>query len=242
MENKDISQIALQKIQESGIKPISKNVFNFKRVLFWSLVGFSLVIGAVSFSIILLILFNNDWFLYSRYGFSFILKTLPYFWFVCLLLVAILGEFYYRKTYLGYRHRMLTIIGAYIILTMISGLIIHLVGLGNVIEESLSKKVPVYHSFMFDRNEFWSRPEEGLISGRIILVDDNVIKIVDFDNTIWTINTENAFVGGRVQIREGEFIRIIGDIDDNSVFTALQVRPWMGSKFNKNIEVVNMMR
>jgi hypothetical protein len=230
MENKDISQIALERIKESGIKPISKNIFNLKRVTFWVFVGLSVTIGAMSFSVVLSILFNNDWDLYNRFGFNFIFRTLPYFWFVCLAIFTILGDFYYRKTSIGYRNSTIVIIGIYITLTVISGSILHFIGVGETIEESLSKNISIYRGVMFDKNNFWNNPEEGLISGKIINIEGNTIKLVDFGNNIWVVGFENANVGKRVQIKEGETIKIIGDTCNDYCFDAEQIRPWMNKR------------
>ena len=242
MENKDISQIALQRIKESGMKPISKNIFNLKRVVFWSLVGTSIVIGGLSFSVTLSLLYNNDWDLFNKYGFNFIFKSLPYFWFLCLVLFTILGEFYYRKTFLGYRHRVVTIVGIYLISTIISGSVLHVFRVGEIIEQSMSENVPVYHGLIFDKNEFWSHPEEGLISGKIMLIEGKLIKIVDFNNNILEVNIDNAFITGRAKIQEGEYIKIIGDNDENNIFTAEEIRPWIGNKLNKNSVKLNKTR
>jgi len=242
MENKDISQIALEKIKESGRKPISKYVFNFKRVLFWSLVGISLVFGAISFSILISILFNNDWYLYNRFGFNFILKSLPYFWFLFLVIFTILGDYYYRKTFLGYRRSTITIIFIYITLTVISGSILSVIGVGQSLEKSLSENVSVYRGFMFDKNEFWSHPERGLLFGTIISIEDDFIKVVDQNGVIWIINTEGASFGTRAQIKVGEIIKIIGDKDMDDNFKANEIRPWMGNKHKQNININYMMR
>lgn len=233
MENKDISQIVLEKIKESGIKPISKNVFNLKRVLFWSLVGFSVLVGAVSFSITLSILFTNDWYLYNKFGLGFIFKSLPYFWLGCLLLFTILGDFYYRKTFLGYRHRMTTIVGAYIILTVIFGTVLHLFGIGEAIEQSLFENVPVYHIVVFDRDGFWSQPEVGLLSGKIVEVNGDLIKLVDVNGTVWTIDIKNVFIGKNAKIIPGQFVKIVGDQDNGKVFNADEIYP-IGKNFNQN--------
>ncbi|MFA6514930.1 MAG: hypothetical protein WCT42_01540 [Candidatus Paceibacterota bacterium] len=232
MENKDISQIALQRIKESGIKPISKNIFSLKRVIFWSLVGFSIVVGAVSFSVIISLLFNNDWYLYQKFGLNFIVKTIPYFWFVFLAVFTILGDYYYRKTFLGYRHRTITIVCVYIVITIVAGSTLNIIGTGKIIEESLRDHVPMYRGFIFDKDEFWSHPENGLLSGKIIGIKENLIQIIDSNGIIWIIDIDSAFVGGRAQIKIGETIKIIGDIDENNIFTVEQVRPWIGNKNN----------
>ena len=225
MENKDIRQIVLQKIKESGIKPISKNVFNLKKVLFWSLVGFSIIIGAVSFSVILSMLFNNEWYLFGKLGLSFIFRTMPYFWFVFLAIFTILGDFYYRKTFLGYRHRTITIVGVYIFITMISGSVLYVLGTGKVIEESLSQNVPVYRVFVFDRDGFWVNPSEGFLSGKIIEINNNLIKVIDINKNVWVVNLENSLIDTKAKIKIGENIKIIGDIDDSNNFSAEQIHP-----------------
>ncbi len=242
MDNQDISQIALERIKESGIKPISKNIFNLKRVIFWAFVGMALIVGIVSFSVTLSLLFNNDWDLYNKFGFNFILKTLPYFWFVCLMVFALLCEFYYRKTLLGYRHRVVTIVGIYIVLTIIFGSVLHFFGMGEIIENSFSKNIPAYRGFMFDKNEFWSQPEEGLISGKIISINNDLIKLVDYNNIVWIVNINNTFVGGRVKIEEGEIVKIIGYVDSNGFFIAEKIRPWIGYKLNKNGPMLDTVR
>lgn len=239
MENdyKDIGQIALQRIKESGMKPISKSVFSFKRVLFWALVGFSIIIGAISFSVILFILKNNDWDLFNEFGFGFVFKTLPYFWFICIIILTIVGESYYRKTSLGYRHRTIMIILIYIIITVILGSLLHFAGLGSSIEE-LSNNVPIYKIFTFDEDKFWSNSEGGLISGEIVLVNDNgkTISIIDLNRNLWTVNIENAVIMSKVQIKEGEFINIIGDANPGNIFIAEQIH-----KSNKaNINILNL--
>jgi hypothetical protein len=214
-ETKDISQIVMQKIKETGIKPISRNVFSFKRVLFWSLVGVSLIFGALSFSVVLSILFNNDWYLYNKLGFGFILKTLPYFWVVFLVIFMILGEFYYRKTLLGYRYRIITIVGIYVIITVISGSALNAIGVGENIEQSLFENIPVYHAVVFDRNEIWTHPEQGLLTGKIINIGEKSIQVMDKKGVVWNININAAFLNNKMRFVVGKTIKIVGDIDND---------------------------
>jgi hypothetical protein len=240
MENKNISEIAFERIKESGIKPISKNVFSFKRFLFWSLVGLSLAFGAISFSVLLSVLLDNDWYLYNRFGFNFIFRSLPYFWFVFLAVFTILGDFYYRKTYLGYRRSTITIIFIYITITVIFGLILHTIGIGNKIERSLSENVSVYRGFMFDKSEFWSHPEDGLVFGSIIAIEGDLIKIRDDKNNLWNVKIKEAFIGGRVQIKEGEMVKIFGDVEADGLIVAEQIRPWKSNNFNRTNKKFNL--
>lgn len=234
--DKNISQVALNKIKELGVKPISKNFFHLRKLLFWVLVGLSIVIGSISFAIALSFLINNDWNLYGRFGFSFILKTLPYFWFVCLALFIFLGEFYYKKTFLGYRHRSFVIVGIYLLTTTILGSIIYSIRVEENIERSLYRKIPAYRSVIFNRENIWAHPSEGLLSGEIILVDVNRLRIVDNRGLLWEIRiNDDTFIGGRVNLIEGESIKILGDIEDTQVFIAEEIRPWVSNMGRMNV-------
>lgn len=236
MENKDISQIALETIKEKGIKPISKKFFDLKKVIFWSLAGFFVVMGSVSFSVLLFVLCNNDWYLYNKFGISFILKSLPYFWAICLLLVASLGGFYYRKTPFGYRPRTITIVSVYILLTVVSGTVLHTIGMGEIVEKSLFEKVPVYRIFVMNKNDMWHSPENGLLSGRIISIDGEVVRIIDFDGNIWSISMGDTLIDKKAKIEVGETLKIIGDTDNDAddIFKANEIHSWIGGKIDKD--------
>ncbi len=227
MENKNISQIAFERIKGEGIKPISRKVFSVKRVLFWVVVISSLIVGAFTFSLILSALFNNDWDLYNRFGFNFILKTLPYFWFVSLIIFTILGEYYYRKTLLGHRRQFIVIMGVYMVSSIAFGTVFYLVGVGSSIEQSLFERAPNYSNYILNRHGVWSHPEEGLLSGVIISIGENQIKVLDPNNFIWTVNLNNTVIHGSFDMGVGERINMIGDKVDIDIFNAEEIRPWM---------------
>jgi hypothetical protein len=230
MENKNISQIALERIREEGIKPISRNVFSLKRVLFWVVVASSFVVGAFAFSLVLSALFNNDWYLYDRFGLNFIFRTLPYFWLVSLAVFTILGEYYYRKTLLGHRRGFLVIIGIYLISTSLFGSIFYLVGVGGFIEESLENNISSYRGIILNRYEIWSHPEEGLLSGKITKVSDGEVEIIDKDGYIWIVNVGKASAQGKEEIDVDERVKITGKVTSNNNFSAEDIRPWKGMR------------
>jgi hypothetical protein len=229
MENKNISQIALERIKGEGIKPISRKIFSIKRVLFWVVVVFSLIIGAFTFSLILSALFNNDWDLYNKIGFIFIFKTLPYFWLISLFIFTILGEYYYRKTLLGHRRGFIFIMGIYMASTAIFGSLFYLIGFGKLIEQSLENKAPIYRHIMLNRYGVWSHPEDGFISGKIVRVVEGGIEIADLNGFIWTVKIKDAPIRGKIEIEIGERIKIIGNCIE-TICIAEEVRPWMGVK------------
>lgn len=239
MENKNISQIALERIKGEGIKPISRKIFSIKRVLFWLAVALSLVVTALAFSLILSALFNNDWDLYNKLGFNFILKTLPYFWFLSLIIFIILGEYYYRKTLLGHRRNLFMVLGIYILYTVVFGEIFYLVGIGSFIEKSLLDNAPSYSNFVLNRHEVWLHPEEGLLSGTIVLVGDNEVELIDINGSVWIVNTERAFSYGNVNVEVDEKVKILGDKVEDNIFDAEEIRPWVGTGLNSQKKALN---
>ncbi len=235
MEKINISQIVLTRIKDEGIKPISRNLFSIKRVLFWVIVGLSFIVGAFSFALVLSALLNNDWDLLNKFGFNFIFKTLPYFWLISLALFTILGEYYYRKTLFGHRRGFFVIVGVYLVSTTLFGLIFYLAGIGNIVEDSFSEISPGYRNVILNRMEVWSHPEEGLLSGKVIFIGENEIQIVDPKGTIWIVNSENYNTRGKFQIEVGRIIKIMGDLNEDNVFKAEEIRPWIGSGVGKNV-------
>lgn len=230
MENKNISQIALEKIKELNIQPIPKKFFYLKKFFFWFLVFLFILVGSIAFAIAISFLINNDWNLYRRFGFSFILQTLPYFWFICLGLFIFLGEFYYKKTYLGYRYRAIFIIGSYFLTTAILGSIIYHLRIENKIEQSIHQNIPVYRNFVFDQEAMWMQPEQGFLSGRIIWVGEEILKIKDKNNVVWEIKLEeDVFMSPRIILESNQQIKIFGVKGDGQVFIAEEIKPWFNN-------------
>ena len=230
MENKNISQIALDKIKEKGIKPISRNVFSIKRVLFWVVVATTFIIGSFVFSLVLTTLFNNDWYLYNRFGLNFVLRTLPYFWLISLTIFTILGEFYYRKTLLGHRRGFVVIIAIYLISTTLFGSIFYIIGIGRSVDESLENNITSYRGIILNRYEIWSHPETGLLSGKVTKIGDNQIEITDINNNFWIVNIDEASVFRNLNIKQNDRVKITGEIIDNNKFSADDIRLWKGMR------------
>ena len=226
MENKNISQIAFERITEEGIRPIPRKVFNIKRALFWLVVILSLFIGAFTFSIILSALFNNDWDLYTKFGFNFILRTVPYFWLVSLGIFTMLGEYYYRQTLFGHRRGLAMIIGIYLGSTIIFGTIFYSIGIDEYVENYIVNNIPTYSNFIFNKYEVWSHPEDGLLSGTITKVKDGEIEIIDFNGSIWTVNIKDSFIGNKNFIQVGKNVKIVGENTINNIFNADDIRSW----------------
>ena len=226
MENKNISQIVIDRIRGEGLKPISKKVFNLKRISFWVAVAICLFVGAFMFSLVVSGLLNNDWDLYDRFGVNFVFRTLPYFWFVSLIIFIILGEYYYRKTMFGYRHTIIVVVGAYMASSIIFGSIFYAIGVSDLMENDLVGIPTVYRNIILNRHEVWTHPEKGLLSGKIIQLDEGSMQSIDNDGSVWDVDINSLSDRDDLNLKVGDRMKITGDIMDDNFFIAEEIRPW----------------
>lgn len=233
MENTELSKKVVNKIKKIGLKPISKTIVNTKRFWFWFMASLSVLVGSISFSVTLFMLCNHDWFLYEKFGFGFLIQSLPYFWFVCLIPLSVWGGFYYRKTDMGYRHSFFTVVSVYIILTVFLGSIIHFIGMSEMVEKTLTERVPVYRQIVFDKSDLWFKPEEGLLSGEIVFVGNNFIGIKDIQNNPWNVDIANATMGKSVVLENGNVLKIFGKKTGDRDFEAEKLFPWKGGRVGR---------
>ena len=83
MSENNIPNQVLEKIK--NIRPTPRWQFLLRDYSVWILGAVSLALGSLSFSVVLFMLANNDWDIYSEISnsfFKFLLITLPYFWLV----------------------------------------------------------------------------------------------------------------------------------------------------------------
>ena len=66
------------------------------------------------------------------------------------------------------------------------------------------------------------------------------MQVMDADGFIWIVDKENSIIKGRVSVEIGERIKIIGNKTEDNYFRALEIRPWMGMKMNKNSAFIDL--
>jgi hypothetical protein len=230
MEN-NLGKDVLEKIKEEKIKPRPKWMFSLKDIGFWVMFSISLILGSISTSLIIFILRNNDWDLYSRLGhgtLEFIFITLPYFWLIFLAFFLITSYYNLKKTKSGYKHNPLSIVSINILISIILGSTLYICGLGSELEESLEETVPPYSKMFYQRHEMWNKPEKGLIGGRIIVFENNnKFKIISLGQKEWDILSKDPIIHPRFILQEGGRVKIIGREVGSSIFEAEEIRPFI---------------
>ena len=155
----------IQKIKEDNIKPISKSVFMFKRILIWSLLFMTTLFGIYTFALfflkILFVDFDKWYFLSDTYD-DFIIDNIPFIWLSLFCISLFTVFFLIRKTDKGYRYSLLLIFTSSLFVSMLLGL-------------SLSKILARQNIFIQKLHDEkmmkWTNPEDGRIIGEVLYKD-----------------------------------------------------------------------
>ena len=229
----NITEKILEKIKEEKIIPKPRWQFLLKNYVLWTAFGASIVVGSLSFAVILNTAFENDWDIYrylDKNPVIFIFISLPYFWIIFLALILAADYYEYKHTKSGYRYRGYLIVLGSIFISFILGLGFLRLGMGNGIDEFLARNIPYYSGTLKHKKETWSHPEKGLLAGRIKrIIDDRDFNLEDFRGEIWEVREGNIVWHEEPKLEEE--VKLIGDKTDNCcVFFAKEIRSWAGKK------------
>ena len=245
MTQKNIGKKILNIIEEKKIIPRPKWQFLFKAVLTWVSGVIALFIGALSFSVIIHMLKNNDWDAYQYINDSllqFVLLTLPYFWILFLIIFIFIFHYNFRNTKKGYKYRLPIVVILSIFLSMLIGSVLYAAGVGRSIDFILSDRLPVYTKFINRRQKIWTAADEGRLGGVIINIkSEKEFEFEDLEGGAWYVMRAGADIHPRVKIEVNKKIRIIGEEVfkyglDKRTFNAKLILPaeHLGHGFRRN--------
>ena len=230
MDN-NLSKKVFEKIQQEHIKPKSKYVCTAHKSVFWAALTASVIIGALAVSVVIFILTNNDWEVYSKMNggaVKMLLLVLPYFWFVIFGLFVSVAYYNYKHTKSGYKHRFSTIIFGYFVITIIVGTGFSLMNLTDDVDEVLVEKMPFYEEMNKHRRKMWQQPEKGFLTGKVIVVSEDNLNLIDLHKQEWVVYTKKIDEHGNIYLLEGKIIGISGEKVGNNEFVAQTIRPLFG--------------
>lgn len=191
MSPKNIVESVLDTIRKDHIQPRPKWEFMLKKYVIWALTALTLIVGSLAFAVIIYLVKNNDWDLYSQAPTNFpqfILLTLPYFWLIFLVLFVFLVYYNFRHTKKGYKYGFTLVIGATILLSIITGTLFYYLGFGQTIDQVFDERLPIYRELMKHRQIPWQRPEQGLIFGNVNnIYDDYHFELIDLNRHSWQV-------------------------------------------------------
>jgi hypothetical protein len=223
------AQKILDRIKNQDIKPKPLWQVWLKRFAIWAIIVFAICFGAISFSVILYVIQEADFDLLSQFDDSrieLILALMPFIWVLFLILFLFLSVAGLRYAPKGYKHSLRKIFGVTTLISVVLGAFICVMGGGQYFDQTFEDRIGNYRGVEQRKIEMWSRPADGRLSGTITSVSLSSFVLTDHNNIEWTIEYPDAFVAGRVQLTEGEMVKLIGNVKDANTFTAAEIRPW----------------
>ena len=249
MDNKSLSEKVLALIKEKKIQRKAKWTFLLRDWVVRMFGFVSLLVGGLAFSVIMYMIRNNSWEEYSYTGDSFLqfmILSLPYFWIGFLVLFVIIADYNIRHTKKGYRYRLPVVVFASVFVSTLLGGLFYSVGMGQAIDDILSKNTPYYEQFINPSFKIWQNPEKGLYSGVVISANaENELIFQDINGKLWTVIYNEHDCMLEHGISENIQVRIFGENTREDLIEAEKIVPmFMGRRFldrntqhiQKNIE------
>src|SRR3989344_8809285 len=104
--NQDLGHKIIETIKDEGLRPKPRWQFLLKNYVLWGLTLLAILIGSLSFAVIIYMFVNSDWEVYALVAdniTAYVFLILPYFWILFLALFALVAYYNLRHTKNGYR-------------------------------------------------------------------------------------------------------------------------------------------
>lgn len=226
-----IKEKILTTIKEQEIKPKPLWYWRLLHSLKWVLISFLMILSGSAVSTTMYLLHEREWDVVweasENFG-EYLLMIIPFFWLIFLGLAFSIIYYEYRHTKEGYKYKISSVVGMMVLISLALGGIIYVCDINYTIDQKINSRPQFnYTSTESHRRDVWSRPERGFLAGRIIILTDKQhFDLLDFDNKQWRVLYSRAQIKPRVILEQGELIRIMGKIQEETSFEATEIRPW----------------
>lgn len=225
-----LSESIVGKIKCDCITPVPRWQFLVRSYAFWTFFSVSVILGSLSFSVIMHFVRSGDWDImrHLQGGFtSSAAVLLPLFWILSLIFFAASAYLNWKCTKKGYLFKRRWLVIGSVLLSIAFGDIFYAIGLGKKIDYAATKIVPVYDRVKHQaRRELWLHPEKGLLTGKIMDIDENKEKLIirDEDGKNWIVSDLNVkWENARLEER-GIIIKVVGKKTGETEFEAKEIR------------------
>lgn len=209
----------LEKIKAENLKPISRYVFLFRKIIIWFLLAISTMFGAYAFAFFFLktlyIDFDN-WHYFANSYDRFLMQNIPVIWVVLFAASLCMMFFLFKRTNKGYKYSILFVGFLSIALSFILGL---------ALAKVLSQRGILIERFERERVMDWTNPKAGRLSGAVLLKDEDFIVLRDIQDDIWNVDTSHILDNSKDALDNNDFVSIVGRYDYENNFTACQIIP-----------------
>lgn len=229
----DNSKKIIDKIKSEKIQPIPRWHFVLKNLATWTAFTGAVLFGALAFSVVLFSIQQTDFNLTTHISHSkleFFLGLLPFFWIISLIAFLVLAIFSIQHSKKGYKFAVTRLVGISTALSILIGTLLFIGGGAAKLENAFAINVSFYESIQEKKAKIWTNPKEGFLSGIIqgVEEDEDLLYVKGFDDNIWEVFFEGAFIPSVVLLEEGEKVKFIGKLTGKQSFQAEEIRPWGG--------------
>ncbi len=225
------SERLVETIKKQQLRPRPKGYFLLRETLLWLGFALTVVFGALAFAVILFAIQQTDFYILRHFSHSrleLFLGLLPFIWIGFLAAFLLLSMYSVRQSARGYKYTWGKLAAYNFALSILLGTAFFMAGGAHALEEAFADQVPTYQSLQEKKVQLWTLPEQGYLSGSIVRIEGDVIRLEGFDGKAWDIHIEQAFITPAVRLEQGESIKIIGERTAAAAFSAREIRPWGG--------------
>lgn len=225
-----LSERIVNEIRCKKIAPFPRWHFLLRGYFFWILFSLSVLLGSLSFSVMTHIINSGDLDLsYHLQGnlLTSAVMLLPYFWFLFLIVFAVIAYFNWKCTRRGYRFKRRWIVLVSVGLSILFGNIFYALGMAKGIDEMMARAVPFYDQSKHDaRRELWFQPENGMLMGKIIDIDEIAEKLIveDENGNSWIVADQGVTWENDKLEEKGRIVKVIGKKEKENEFVAKEIR------------------
>lgn len=228
---KNLKDEIISEINDKRIVPLSSMVFISYEVLVWSLWVCLVIISSTAVAVALSVATYHQYALYELTHdnfLTFIVDALPLLWLLIIVAMTALAMFDLKHTKHGYRYSLLSVFGGSVVISLLGGLLLHLVGFGFTVDNSLGRVVAVYQTQGDIEQNIWQQPAKGRLVGSIINEDDSVA-FADVSGQKWQLNLTELSEDDLEVLNSKQKVRLIGLLVDRNPprFHACGAFPWV---------------
>lgn len=220
----ELEQKILNEISARKLAPKPAYLFLARRSVFWALAIISILLGALSFAILLFAVndfFATGWRVLDNIQFNEVLIGIPALWLALLATFTASAAYGLRHTRRGYRFKPAHVAALSLITSLGIGAGLFASNAAYQLHEYLEKHFPAYHEFTYVPFAEWSRPDQGFLGGSVMEdLGGGRIRLLDFHDKTWTVDVARASVNLDDPLIEEGDIAIEGDRTGADTFRA----------------------
>lgn len=240
----NLAECILRRIESEQIEPTPRWYFLCMQYLVWFLWFLSVVIGALAIAVMLYVSMHASYALYEvthETVWEFIIEVVPVLWLCVFLLMAGIAYVNLRHTKKGYRYPVWHILLSSLLMSIVGGSLLHMIGAGYITDSFMQNKMPLYSSFEKLERQWWQRPEEGMLVGRlsVMVPEHKYVLFADIDDERWRMQIDELSPTELELLQSGKLVKVLGVRSGTTtgLFHGCGVFPWMYERSSKMSDI-----